>query len=53
VDVEGRHPGDAGVFDAPVPKAVLPGANRFQNYALPLHPGWYPIDHDYARLPHA
>jgi hypothetical protein len=53
VDVEGRHPRDAGIFDAPVLKAVLPRANRFQNYALPLHPGWYPINQDHARLSHA
>ena len=53
VDVEGRDPSDAGVFDAPMLKAVLPGANRFQSYALPLDPGWYPIDQDHARLSHA
>ena len=53
VDVEGRNPGDAGVFDAPVPKAVLPGAIRFQNDALPLHLGRYPVGQDHARLTHA
>jgi hypothetical protein len=44
VGVERRHPGDAGVFDAAVPKTVLPGAIRFQNDALPLHPGWYAVN---------
>jgi hypothetical protein len=44
VGFEGRHPGDARIFDAPVPKTVLPLALRFQNHALPLHPGWYAVN---------